>query len=131
MRHNKLDQYLSMRLAQVNGIWRSDRGRFQQHHIALDPEHFLKVGAGFEAADAELAERSRPFETHVVSYEGLLSGAEWPALCRFLRISNVSTVSPFKRQRELSRREAILNYDALQERCQGTFAERFFDHPTR
>lgn len=126
-RRNKLDQYLSMRLAQENGKWTSLKGRYDIHRVEIDPDHFLRVGAGFLDADERLKESSKAFVSHAVSYEGLVSGKEWRDVCNFLSLSRKKVESPFKRQRELTQREAILNYDELKERCRNTFAEHYFD----
>lgn len=126
IRRNKLDQYLSMRLAQVNGIWKSTKGRYQQHRIELDADHFLRVAAGFQGADRRLKASCAGFVHHSVAYEDLLEGSGWFPVCDFLEITREHVLSPFQRQRELPQHEAILNYQELKERCRGTFAEPFF-----
>lgn len=126
VRENKLDQYLSMRLAQENGKWTSLTGRYSIHTVEIDPDHFLRVGSGFQEADERLHVSSRAFPTHTVTYDGLVDRSEWAGLCDFLNVKPVSTESPFVRQRELSQDEAIRNYRELKARCAGTFAEKFF-----
>lgn len=113
-RKNKFDQYLSMRLAQVNNAWRSDTGSYGVDRIHIEPEEALRHIAGFSSLEIQIPEQiGSAFPYHPVSYEDVVSGDALPGLLDFLGLTRRPLTSVYQRQRRTSQRDAIVNYDEV------------------
>ena len=110
-RRNKFDQYLSMRLAQVNGVWRSDRGAYDVTCIHLDPDDAIEMIRTYTSYETAIADRlSGAFPYHHVFYEDVVSGDALPGILEFLGLEPKPLTSVFHKQREASQRDSIANY---------------------
>ncbi len=113
-RRNKLDQYLSMRLAQVNAAWRSDRGSYDIERIELDPADLLAAIKRFISYEAAIEQQlSGRFPYHRVLYEDVVSGKAIPRVLDFLGLEPKPLTSAFRRQRRISQRDSIANYEEV------------------
>ncbi|NYZ11420.1 hypothetical protein HL658_02565 [Azospirillum sp. RWY-5-1] len=125
-RDNKLDQYISMRLAQINSSWRSDFGEYTVHTLSIDPDDLESEITLFRENDLILEKGLAGFPQIQLSYEELTKPNGHTVCLDFLGLSHCPLNSPFRRQRRLTRRETIQNYDSLVERFAGTEIARYF-----
>lgn len=126
-RANLLDQYISMKLAALNGSWRSDKGAYRIRSFTADP---VDIAAHFDqwTSDNErLKSTVSGFPSIHITYEGLVEGRDIKASLEFLGLREAPLKSPYKRQRSGSQRQAIENLDAVRDRFAGTEWERHFE----
>jgi len=113
-RDNKLDQFLSMRLAQVNNAWRSDIGTYAVERIHVDAgAAVVSINAflSYETAIEEMLSGTFPYLP--VCYDEVVSGEALPAILDFLGLDERPLTSGFQRQRRGSQRDSIANYEEI------------------
>lgn len=124
-RDNKLDQFISAKLAIANSAWRSDVGDYKVKSIAIQPSEMEVAIKHWSFQDAMLAQAVRSFPYMHMTYEELvLVGAS--AALDFLGLNPCELDSPFKKQRSGRQSEVIENYDALKRQFAGSFMARYF-----
>lgn len=112
-RQNKLDHFLSMKLAIANRNFNSQQ-TYATQSLPVDPMeavHFIHASIGIDGALQRMCQR---FETMTVVYEDLIQGRGQADMLRFLDVAPQALVSPTLRSRTLSRRETISNYDEVE-----------------
>ena len=125
-RQNRLDQYISMKLAMQNNSWRSDAGAYEAVSFVADPEHIERYIGLFEEHDKLILEEISDLPKMRLTYEQLIEPGGHNAVLDFLGLHRRSLVSRFIKQRSGTQRDAILNYDEMRERFCGTHTEEFF-----
>ena len=126
-RRNRVDQYISMRLAQLNGIWRSDAGAYGIHSFAADPQHLEASIETFMQNDLRLSDLLQGLPLVTMTYEDLIADTWRDEALQFLGVRQSEMMSPFSRQRRATRqRDALRNYDALARHFEGTEIESYF-----
>lgn len=129
-RENLLDQYISMKLAQINNAWRSDKGTIRINNFSAD---FREVEESFRLWQGQneiLRYALKSFTSTHVTYEELLSGTGSETVLRFLDLPIVSLQSRFNRQRSGSQSEIVENYREMKSHFSGTeWAGFFVDTP--
>lgn len=126
-RENRLDQFISVRLAQINGIWRSDRGAYDVHSFAPEPQLVAASVRALIRDDTDLLGQLEGFPTLRVTYEELVVARDYKGVLAFLDVSEHRLESPFFRQRRATRqRDALENYDELVKYFSGSDLERYF-----
>jgi len=119
-RRNKVDQHLSVKLAQLNDNWDS-RSVYAEQHLEIDPDELLRGWTIFNHIDYLLERMCERFPMHAITWENLASGQGHDGLCNFLDVEPRLLQSATIRSRSLPKREVIANFDAL--------LERFKEHP--
>lgn len=115
-RDNKVNQYISMRLAQINGSWRSDMGSFKQHSFVADPKHMKRFLHKFANDDAGVLKFVAELQQLVIPYEEITHANTHEKISSFLGLSSTLMESIYTRQRQnTSQRDALENYDELAE----------------
>jgi len=112
-RKNRLDQYISMKLAMDNNAWRSDFGDYERPSFIADPAHVLEFFDKFEDHDRRVRAYIEGLPTLGMSYEQLVEPDGYYPFLDFLSLERRTLVSPFHRQRKGSQRDAIVNYDEM------------------
>ncbi|TPK96391.1 hypothetical protein FJ934_09600 [Mesorhizobium sp. B2-4-12] len=110
-RENLLDQFISMRLAQINNAWRSDLGEFKARSFVADPDDAKRRFVQWEQENAETAAAVAGLPAFHVTYEQIKESL--PQVFDFLGLPPAETRSPFQRQRTWSRSEAVENFAEL------------------
>jgi hypothetical protein len=124
-RRNKLDQYLSMRLAQVNNAWRSDYGAYVMPSIGVNPWRAAKVMKRFKFFDEQIRRLVSGFPYLHVEYEDILATRDFSGILSFLGLQNRPLTCRYERQRAIPRQQAISNFADLERRYAGTPFESF------
>jgi hypothetical protein len=126
-RRNRLDQFISMRLAQINGIWRSDFGSYSIQSFRAEPQQISASVKLLIEYDEELNRYFYDLPTLRLTYEELVAGYGYRSTFGFLGIADHDLHSPYRRQRNSGgQREAIENFDELMEYFRGTDLEEYF-----
>lgn len=112
-RRNKLKQVVSYVLATTNKAWRSDFGSYTTDRFSVDPEHVLEQIDEMNKIDRGTTELIAGFPVLSISYEDVVTEAAIPAVLDFLDLPRAALESRYERQRKLSVRETLLNYDAI------------------
>lgn len=112
-RDNLFDQYISFKLATINGAWRSDRGAIRVGRFAADPADVEESFRKWTKWDSELARMVEALPNLHLTYEELTGGPGVSRALEFLDLRRVSLHSPFKRQRSGTQSEIIENYAEL------------------
>lgn len=110
-RRNKLEQAISRHLATINNAWRSDFGSYVIDKVNIDPSHLVEQVVEMSALDRTIQQSLSEFDFLEVAYEDLASGAALPGVLAFLGLPNAPLTSKYDRQRRLSVRDTLLNYD--------------------
>jgi hypothetical protein len=124
-RENLLDQFISMRLAQINNAWRSDLGEFKTRSFVADPSDAQCRFEQWEQENAATAAAVAGLPAIHVSYEQIKESL--PTVLEFLGLPPAPTKSPFERQRTWSRAEAVENFEDLAAHFASTRWARFFE----
>lgn len=125
-RENKLDQYISMKLASVNNSWRSDYGEYKKNSIEINEEEFIRAVNDFYLADDKVIKMVQGMDALHMTYEELVAENGYKLALEFLELRNIDLTSPFKRQRKGSQMEVVENYRYLFNKFLGTELEKFF-----
>lgn len=125
-RHNKVDQFISMKLAKENSSWRSDFGEYKIHQITIDPEELLSEIQDFTMRDEYIDDALKRLPSIKLFYEDLISGAGIQKSLEFLDLRPMALTSRYKRQRQYPRRETVANYDEMVRYFSGTQIGNFF-----
>ena len=126
-RRNRVDQYISMRLAQLNESWRSDQGNFNIQSFLADFEHMDFYLRLIEEHDRLIGEYVTGFPMERIAYEELVKpDGYFPAL-DFLGLERMSLHCPISKQRSGSQKEALLNFDEVAAYYKGTPVYEFLD----
>lgn len=124
-RANKLDQLLSVKLAQLNNQWESDSAYTRQNvEITYDEARTFFTTATY--TDGCLKRMCDRFDNFGVTYEDLIAGKEQAPLLSFLGQEVAPLQSGTIRSRTSSQRDAVANYDALAEQFRSTPWIAFF-----
>jgi LPS sulfotransferase NodH len=127
-RRNKLDQFLSMRLAQVNNAWRSDDGAYEVEQLYIDPAEAISCIRKFISYEILIEETlSGRFPYHQVVYEEVVTGEALPGVLDFLGLEPRPLTSVFLKQRQASQRYTIANYDEVAAAIRRSGFRRFLD----
>jgi hypothetical protein len=125
-RQNRVDQYISMKLAMINNAWRSDYGSWTQCSFRADPADMQEKFKIMEDDDAFIAEFTEGLPTIKLTYEELIKPLGYYPVLDFLGLSRRELHSPFERQRTGTQRDAMENYDDIAAHFAGTPMGRHF-----
>ncbi len=128
VRANKLETFLSERLASKSGTWTSSSGPYLPGATHLDPKACLEF---FERVDALEREYDSLFGEHELlelSYEELVrdAGSSLGMVQDFLGVERTALSSPLKKQNRFRVSDAISNYSELKESLEGTKWIKYF-----
>ena len=126
-RRNRVDQYISMRLAQLNESWRSDQGKFRVQSFLANFEHmdfYLKL---IEEHDRLIGEYVSGFLMERMTYEELAKPDGYLPALDFLGLKRMPLHCPFSKQRSGSQRDALLNFDEVVTYYKGTPVHEYLD----
>lgn len=128
-RENLLDQYISMRLAQVNDVWRSDMGTFKAQSFVADPVMAQASMQSFQDRHQMVRDFLHDLDHFDITYETIRE--RLPELQKWLGLTPAPLTSKYDRQRQSkTQREAIENYDEIAKALSGTEFERFLTSQT-
>ena len=114
-RRNLLDQYLSLQLSLLNGVWHSYDGRYQRQRLRIDVADCRAHLQHFTMGNMMLDEMSRGFARTEVTYEDLVQGRGLNEIFTLLGVDPHPLTAGVERLRTASQREIIENYDELQD----------------
>lgn len=123
-RLNRIEQYVSMRLAFENNSWRSDSGLWHIRTLTIELAHMDEFLSRFELHDRIIKKYFEQFDRLNVTFEELLQGGVSRVL-EFLGLPYAELESPFKRQGGSPLRDVIRNYDEVIQHLRGTAYEPF------
>lgn len=124
-RDNKLDQFISTKLAIANSAWRSDFGDYKIRTIVIDRHEMEAAINHWSFQDAMLAQAVRSFPHIHMTYEELVLNGGSLAL-NFLGLRPYELKSPFKKQRSGRQIEIVENYGELKRQLFGSTLARYF-----
>ncbi|WP_084536754.1 sulfotransferase [Azospirillum halopraeferens] len=127
-RANKLDQFISMKLAQKTGVWESN-ANYKGARIVIKIEEIGKFFISANYADEVLRQMTSRFPKVEVTYEGLIAGDSHQDILNFLNASGHPLTTNTVRSRTMSRRDVIENFDDVAEAFSGTPHAWFFTAP--
>lgn len=119
-RNNKLDQYISIKLASINQAWRSDFGTYEKQCFTGDIQEAEAYFKTLRFQDAMLRQAARTFPTIEVSYEALTEDRGYDRVLEFLDLERVPLESPFRKQRAGRQRDVLENFDEMKRHFAGT-----------
>lgn len=111
-RRNKLEMYVSMRLAQINGDFSSSRP-YAAQSLEIDPEHLLETIAAFERHEREMLETTGRWPRTLVSYEAMVADPDVPWVQDFLGVPLRPLRAATTRARLRPLRSTIRNYEQI------------------
>jgi len=118
-RENLLDQFISMRLAQINEIWRSDRGDYKAQSFVADPAHAIACMKSFEEQNDYCRSFLSGMTVFEITYETITT--RLPALMDWLGVVRTDLSSKYNRQRSArTQADAVENYNELADAVAGT-----------
>jgi hypothetical protein len=133
-RQNRLDQYLSMKLAIHNEMWHSFDGKgryYPRERLRTDPAECLHHLQYFRFGDTMLREVSRDLERVEIDYAQLTDVKVMARVFVLLGVEPRPLTSGVERLRRGSQRDIIENYDELKASLRGSAWEaNFEDEPT-
>jgi hypothetical protein len=118
-RCNRLDLYLSMRLAQTVGDW-SSRALYPEARIRVDTEDFLRHSEGWSLMERDISGLAERFPSISVIYEDVRRGVGLDDIQRFIGVEPVPLHTITVRARWQRRDEVIENWDELMRDLSGT-----------
>lgn len=127
-RKNKLDQFISMKLAQKTGVWASNV-EYGNARIAVNVDELRNFFISSTYADEVLRQMASRFPKIEVSYEGLVAGSHHQEMLDFLGAARRPLTTNTVRSRTMSRRNAIENFDEVAAAFSGTPYAWFFTSP--
>jgi LPS sulfotransferase NodH len=113
-RMNKLDQYLSVSLAQKNNNWES-RTHYKAQQISLNCSGLLNFIQNAQLIDNVLWAMCQRLSVFCISYEEVLDVSKLFQLQEFLGVKKQSLTFSTVRSRSLRRRDSIINFDEISE----------------
>lgn len=127
-RRNKLDHFLSIKLAEQNTDWSSSRPyAVQRIHISYDELYEFFITSDY--ADRVLSQMCSTYDCLSVTYEELADGSRENDLLDYLGAERRRLQAGTVRARRLTRQEAILNFNDLVASFAPTFFSHFFHEP--
>jgi LPS sulfotransferase NodH len=129
-RENRLDQFLSMKLAIHNKMWHSfdDLGlHYPRERLHLDPVECLHHLQYFRFGDTMLREASHDLERATIDYRQLTNPTALAPIFSLLGVEPQTLTPEVVRLRQGSQRDIIENYEELRESLRGTQWEINFD----
>jgi LPS sulfotransferase NodH len=111
-RRNKLDQYLSVMLADKTGLWDSS-AHYPVQRIEIDPRALRGFFSTVKNVEAFLVDKCSQFDHLSVIYEDLLRGQGHAELQDFLGVTQAPLHVNTVRSRVVPRSESIANFDML------------------
>lgn len=127
-RRNKLDHFLSVKLAQKNNEWSSEV-EYPDQSVEIDPNHLLGFINSSTFVDTTLRTMCERGDHLAVDYEDLVQGRGHDKLQEFLGVDCVNLAPATIRARRLSRGEAISNFAVLNERFATGPIRQYLDEP--
>lgn|GEM_PF-1934106 len=124
-RVNKLDQFISMKLAQQTGVWDSS-ATYPEQSVDASFEELYRFMVTSTHVDYFLEQMCKTFPCISVTYEDLVAGKGYTELQDFLGVAHHPLRPQTVRSRTLPRRKALKNYDQLVKRFAGTAFSAFF-----
>jgi hypothetical protein len=126
-RQNRVDQFISMMLAETNNQWLSDQGGYRITKFRAELWRADNCFQRWSEMEAEQCQAMRAFAVLGLTYEDLVKPAAGvlPVL-EFLGLTDVPLQSPFTKQRCGSQSDAIENYTELKSHFAGTQWENHF-----
>lgn len=118
-RPNKLDQFLSMRLAQITGDW-SSMLPYEPARFAVDPATFDAYVDGWQAADAGVLALAERFPAVAVTYDEVRRGDRLDEVQRHLGLDAVVLRTNTVRARRRPRAEVVTNWEEVVAHLRGT-----------
>ncbi|WP_417310871.1 hypothetical protein [Devosia sp.] len=126
-RENLVDQYISLKLATINGAWRSDAGSYRVRRFRIEPAEMTTQLLRWTEQNLKLAQAIDGIPSIHLTYEDLLTGSGILQAMAFLGLPAASLTSRFQRQRQGRQRDIIENFDQVKYAFRGTAWERHFD----
>lgn len=111
-RRNKLNQYISMKLARATGDW-SSRGLYPETRIRLDPDDFIAHARAWALLEAQTAAVLDRFPTMTVSYEAVLQGEGIDEMQRFIGVELQTLRTDTVKARWQRREDVVENWDEV------------------
>lgn len=126
-RKNRIDQYISMRLAQLNNSWRSDQEKFRVQSFVADFAHMNHYLRLFEEHDEFIREYISGYPTMSIDYDDLVQPNRYFPALDFLDLERMQLRSPYLKQRSGSQRAALQNFDEVVAHYKGTPISNFLE----
>lgn len=114
-RENKLDQFISMRLAQLNNKWTSLHGAHDIVRFTATPDEMRDYINSYLTNDKSVEASLSGFLHLPMTYERITTNEGADEALRFLDLSPCALKSRFSRQRSGGQRDALENYDELRD----------------
>lgn len=111
-RRNKLNQYISMKLAMATVDW-SSRASYPETRIRLDPEDFIAHAREWVLLEAQTAAMLDRFPTMTVSYEAVLRGEGIDEMQRFIGVEPQTLRTETVKARWQRREDVVENWDEI------------------
>lgn len=128
IRHNKFDQYLSMKMAQITGNWDSVE-KYDHDPIYINPDEAIDYIRYFIFSDESLNLLCKKFTRLDVSYEEISAGRRYEDLQTFLGVDQTGLKPQTIRSRSVPRSVAISNYDQVEEALKAAGMAHYLDEP--
>ena len=127
-RANKLEMFLSFRLAGLSGAWNSMAGPYLNESVFLDPAECERFFVSTEQRQKTFSEMFAGHPLLSVSYADLANDTEtcMAVVQEFLEVPVARLSSPLKKQAQRSMAEAISNFAELKAHFCGTRWEQLF-----
>jgi hypothetical protein len=125
-RVNRLDQFISMRLAQINKRWFSTGAGYAVTSFRADPILLRDSIRVYQEEDAMIVKWLDGIPSFNTTYEEIVKPQGYYPVLDFLGLERMELRSSFKKQNNKSQREAIKNYDELKSHFKGSDIEKFF-----
>lgn len=127
-RENKLDQFISMKMAQKTGIWGSD-ATYGDARIAVTSGELHEFFIASSQTDIVLRQMIARFPNIAVSYEGLVAGHHHHDMLDFLGARRLPLTTDTTRSQAAARRDVVENFDELAAAFSHTAYAAFFTAP--
>jgi LPS sulfotransferase NodH len=116
-RKNKLDSYLSRRLAEQSGVWNSTTGSYNVDKIHLDFEDCLKYFQNTEAFENKFDQMFKKHPVITIYYEDMVRDTSQTvsSILTFLGLNMERLSSPLTKQNRREAASLISNYQQLRE----------------
>jgi hypothetical protein len=119
-RRNKLDQYLSWRLAVHNNVWHSYDGEYRQERLKIDLDDCMANLEFFRFGEIMLREVMRGLPGAEIEYDDLIRHQGFDPIFKLLGVRPRPLTPGVARLRKGTQRDIIENYDEVRERLRGT-----------
>jgi len=124
-RENLFDQFLSMRLSQLNGDWSSTGSGYTTQAFDVDPRVAGNSMRYFRTCNLMLREATRAFPSVDVTYEEITAGTGFDRILSLLGVDPVPLTTSLRKQRNSRQAEIVRNYTDVRAALAGSPWERY------